>query len=616
MCFDALTPTRYTDDGFRREYTTLRRLLTLCLFFLTLPACQAFDNSAELLALPPTPVNVGELAPRGAPSLDELPLLAAYQEAVREALAAPVPILVLDDETLTAEMQMAQTTAINDMRLQPFLYSDTGEPLRTEVFGIYPLRDSDMSSFTTSCAEQSCYRVELYNFALNLTIVAKVNATTSTLLEISTLTNAQPDIPPHLREIAIEIATQSTDVRQALGFVPTPNAALMAETKTSLNNTLCERSQHLCVAPTFVSGGQALWAIVDLTAGRLVGTRWTWVGWTGDAATPAPYATTVPFITERNLQNDVIIRNYCETNTALERDGWRMDYILTSSDGLRISDVTFGEQPIFTSVKLVDWHVSYSRTEGFGYSDAVGCPVFSQAAVIAVTPPRVEDIMVNGEVAGFALIQDFWSELWPQPCNYYYRQRYEFYRDGRFRPVVASVGRGCGDDGTYRPVTRIELPEAAEFAAWTGDSWQDWTEEGWAAQADSPTDDNGYPFRISTSSGGGFYIEPSTGQFGDEGRGDDALIYVTKLHADRDEGSADMVTIGPCCNEDYQQGPERFIEPEPLSDDTLVIWYVAQLQNESAAGLQYCWSESVLQDGVYVPVEYPCPSGAMFVPLD
>jgi hypothetical protein len=592
--------------------------VTICLLCLLIPilsACQTFNNSADLLALPPTPVNAGELAPRATLSADDLPLLAAYQEAVRAALAAPVPILLLDHDEMTDEMRAAQTAVVNDMRLGQFLYSDVGEPLRVEVFGVYPLRDSDMSTFTSACANEACYRVELYNFALNLTIIAKVSATRARLLELSTLTNAQPDIPPHLRDIALEIATQSPEVRQALGFAPTPDAALMAETKTSLNNTLCERSQHLCVAPTFVSGGQALWAIVDLTAARLVGTRWTWVGWTGDAATPAPDATLVPFITERSLQNEVIIRDYCETNTALERDGWRMDYILTSSDGLRISDVTFGGAAIFESVKLVDWHVSYSRTEGFGYSDAVGCPVFSQAAVIAVTPPRVEDITEGGEVVGFALIQDFWSELWPQPCNYYYRQSYEFYQDGRFRPVVASVGRGCGDDGTYRPVTRIALPEAARFAAWTGSAWQDWTEEGWVAQADTPADSSGSPFRISTASGDGFYIQPSSGQFGDGGRGDNALIYVTRLHPDRDEGNSDLVTIGPCCNEDYQQGPERFIEPEPLGDDPLVIWYVAQLENEGAEGLQYCWSESVLQDGVYVPIEYPCPSGALFVPL-
>ena len=41
----------------------------------------------------------------------------------------------------------------------------------------------------------------------------------------------------------------------------------------------------------------------------------------------------------------------------------------------------------------MDWHVSYSKIDGFGYSDAVGCPEFSQAAVVAVSDPKVSEII-------------------------------------------------------------------------------------------------------------------------------------------------------------------------------------------------------------------------------
>ena len=79
-----------------------------------------------------------------------------------------------------------------------------------------------------------------------------------------------------------------------------------------------------------------------------------------------------------------------------------------------------------------------------------------------------------------------------------------------------------------------------------------------------------------------------------------------------------MTTIGPCCNTDYQQGPEKFIdaEPEAITDAPLVIWYVAQIKNDDTPGAQYCWAESVLEDGVYVPETYPCPSGPMLVPVN
>ncbi|MFZ8507299.1 hypothetical protein ACO1M3_13835, partial [Staphylococcus aureus] len=86
-----------------------------------------------------------------------------------------------------------------------------------------------------------------------------------------------------------------------------------------------------------------------------------------------------------------------------------MDYLLTGSDGLMISNVKYKSQQVINSAKLVDWHVSYSGTDGFGYSDAVGCPVFSEAAVVATEPPQVANIMEADTVAGFMLEQKFFS---------------------------------------------------------------------------------------------------------------------------------------------------------------------------------------------------------------
>ena len=96
-----------------------------------------------------------------------------------------------------------------------------------------------------------------------------------------------------------------------------------------MNKTKCERSKHLCVAPTFVvTGEKALWAIVDLTDLALVGVRWTQVGTTGKP------------VTEKSLQNEVLTKQFCETNNSLDKNGWKLNYILTGSDGLKISDVT------------------------------------------------------------------------------------------------------------------------------------------------------------------------------------------------------------------------------------------------------------------------------------
>jgi hypothetical protein len=366
----------------------------------------------------------------------------------------------------------------------------------------------------------------------------------------------------------------------------------------------------LCVAPTFVKEGKALWAIVDLTDYRLVGIRWTNVGDMGKKA---------PLVTEKRLQDDKITSCYCEVEQPLKKNGWDMKYMLTSSDGLQISNVSFNGKKILRNAKLVDWHVSYSGTDGFGYSDAVGCPYFSQSAVVAWDIPKVIKLKddANNEI-GFVLEQTFRSEGWPTPCNYNYKQRFEFYNDGRFRMAAASLGRGCGTDGTYRPVFRIAFEgDKNNFYENQNSSWQVWQKEKWQLQnAQTNYTPEGYQYKI-TDGASGFYLSPGKGQFKDGGKNDNSYVYVTKNVTGREEGESDLVTIGPCCNTDYKQGPEKFIEPNPedIQNTSLVVWYVGQMKNNGNKGEEYCWAESVLENGVYVTKVYPCFCGPMFTPL-
>jgi hypothetical protein len=527
---------------------------------------------------------------------------------VNASLQQTQPILPLIGD-LTPEQRQAQEIALRD----PNLVNDarnpqTGETLRSEVFGIYPLRESDFTEATAACLTQRCYRVELYHYAYNMTITAVVDLNTETTITINRIPDTQPDIPPHLTELAVQIAVRSPEVANALGFAPGEGAAVMPNIKTALNQSRCERSRHLCVAPTFLQGERALWAIVDLTDYKLVGVRWTNLGHSSGVA-----------LTETTLENDVVMANFCDKSTTLAREGWEMEYILTSSDGLRIADVQFDGQPVIDNAKLVDWHVSYSNTGGFGYSDAIGCPVFSQAAVIAFSGPTVEEVREGGKATGFALVQDFFSELWPLPCNYYYQQRYEFYHDGRFRIEAINLGRGCGNNGAYRPVLRIRLAGSQyTFAEWDGQDWQDWHQEQWRLQTDqSAYTLEGYQYRLLDQQGHGFFVLPNRGQLDEKGRSDNAYTYVTRYHADVDEGESDLITIGPCCNEDHQQGPEKFMTtPEEITGQPLVLWYVPQLKNDDTPGQEYCWSDARLEAGVYVPKVWPCAAGLFFVPIE
>jgi hypothetical protein len=576
-------------------------------FFLLVIASFSFAcNRTNSVSVPSSIKNDGETATLFPRETSQTELVKQRIEKIKETLKLEPPILLA--ENLDEFQTTAQVAAIKDARFTENIRDENSkEALFNQIFAVNPLRDGDFTNATANCKQSKCYRVEMYNFAKNLTINAFVDVNANQVLAVNKIPNTQPDVPQSLQNLVLDIAVNSPEVLQTLGYKPDQKDLLMSATKTALNKTRCERSLHLCVAPTLVKGEKALWTIVDLTDLAVVGVRWTQVG------------NVEKTVTERRIEDEYLTAKYCETKTSVEKNGWKLDYMLTNSDGLKIEAVSFNGKPVLNSAKLVDWHVSYSKNEGFGYSDAVGCPYFSHAAVIASEAPKVAELVKNGQTVGFAIEQKYVSEGYPNPCNYSYLQSYEFYNNGSFRPAVASLGRGCGNDGTYRPVTRISFAgEQNTLAEWNGNGWKNWISEAWAMQKpDTIYTKEGFQFKLSDVSGQGFYIEPNRGQFGDNSRGDFAYLYATKNAEDRDEGESDLVTIGPCCNTDYKQGPEKFIEPAPenIENSPLVLWYVSQMKNDDTKGKEYCWAEKYVENGVYKIKVSPCNSGAMFVPI-
>jgi hypothetical protein len=548
----------------------------------------------------PTAADPGRLVERSTPEA-AAPLLATRSAQVRGALASDSPILTLGG--LGEAEGLAQQLATADGRVRAATTAADGRPLRAEVFGVYPLAPGDTATAPEGCAGGACYRVEIYNYANDSTILAIVDPAAGLVRSVVPLADTQPTVvPQHLMDLAAQIAIAAPEVREELGLAPDAAMIQQPQMKVQFRASVCERSRHLCVAPIFVWGERALWVIVDLVDYNIVGLRWTELG----ESSRRP-------VTEQRLQDDVVTAQFCERATELARDGWSLRYTLTGSDGLRIDDVRFGGAPVLRSAKLVDVHISYSSREGFGYSDALGCPSFSAAAVVAWNGPAVLPLAGGG----FALEQRFRSELWPTPCNYAYVQRYEFAPDGSFRVAIINEGRGCGTDGTYRPVLRIApAAESLGFAAWDGQGWRGWEREGWQLQSEGATTAEGYQYRLADAAGAGWYIEPGQGAGGAGDPGDNAYLYVSRHPADRDEGESDLPTLGDCCNSDERQGPERFLEPaEPLGDAPLVIWYVPQLRNAGTPGAERCWADARLEDGVFVPVVWPCSAGPRFVPL-
>ncbi len=536
-----------------------------------------------------------------------------YIERVQKSLKSNPPILTIDSINLpNQDAIIAQNIIVKTPQFLRFTrHPKTNIPLRNEIMTVRQALAGDTSNKNSAKLKNcngNCYRIEMYNYFYNMSTIAFVNVNSREVLSIDTYSDTQPDLNENLKEMAIAIAKNSNLVQKELNGAnidPT-----MSQIKTSLKNSRCERSHHLCVAPTFVVGNRALWAIVDLTDGDLVGTRWTELGNSGPPVE----------VTERQLENEFVFSEFCETSRHFKQGDWQFDYQITSSDGLEITHVQYKNKTVMNSAKLLDWHVSYSSREGFGYSDAIGCPLFSSAVVIAYQGPQIQKIRKNDQEQGFAFIQDFRQPPWPTPCNYRYEQRFEFYNDGRFRVAAADYGRGCGTDGTYRPIIRmdIEVDQNNEiFSQWNGDSWQQWSKEQWQLQTnDTAYTKEGYLFKINNNQNQGFYIEPNRGQFNDGSKGDFAFSYVTVNHKNKDEGKNDMVTMGSCCNTNYQQGPEQFITPsEPLDKQNLVLWYVPQIKNNGTPGKEYCWADTRVENGIKKIKVWPCYAGPMFIPI-
>ena len=544
--------------------------------------------------------------------ITKVPELAYYYKKLTESLQNDPPVLMLDESEIRDEKQKkAQQIALNDSDfIRDVYHSETKEPIRNEIMNVRKALPSDIPK-SIKCEKENCYRVSMYNYFWNSTTVALVDVKNDSIIKVKHIIDGQAELNKRLTDIAINIAINSPEVIEALGINPAEKEATMSNVKTAMNGTKCERSKHLCVAPTFLNhlNKRALWAIVDLTDWKLVGIAWTELGEYGP----------IPKTTEMEMQNEFVMEHFCEQNNDTTFGDWKVNYRLTSSDGLEVFDVKYKNNTVIRSSKIVDWHVSYLYKEGMGYSDATGCPMFSSSAVVAFNGPYVETILdKNGKKNGHALVQDFRSPIWPAPCNYRYQSRFEFYDDGSFRITGVNHGRGCNTDGVYKPVFRMDIVAnegSQNFATWDGQKWDKWNNEKWADQKNAKYTKEGYWMKLSSEKGNGYYIEPGNGQF-EHNRGDSAFLYVSAWHSDIDEGDTDMVTMGTCCSYDYKQGPEKYLVPsENLDGEHFIIWYVPRMHNDNSKNNEYCWATTIVEDGKMKIKTWPGIVGPKFIPF-
>ena len=558
-------------------------------------------NKTEASNILPATISVESLLPI-------IPTLADYHTQKLAVLASKLPVILLSDtEIKSEEERLVQQIAIQDADfIRDIFLEETKEPLHTEIMNIRRSIEKELFQHKIGYNKGSGlpFRVELYNFYHNTTTLAFVDVPSRSVLKVVYFQSGPPTINERLKSLAVEIALHTPEVLAEIGA---GREEILTSFYPKFESTKCERSRHLCIAPVFTINKKSITVIVDLTDNHVVGIHSEKIN-TENRKT---------IVTERTLQNEYVMSEFCGKLNSMSKDNWDVNYELTSSDGLEIKQVKFNQKEVIESAKLLDWHVNYTFKDGFGYSDAMGCPMFSAAAVVAFNGPSVEEIIVEGEVVGFALIQDFRSPVWPMACNYRYENRYEFYTDGRFRITGVNKGLGCGVDGWYRPVFRIDLAnsknESVKF--WNGVDWEMWTKEAWHLQdKEAKYSPEGYLFQLTDAAGKGYYVEPGRGQFSDGGRGDNAYSYISVKH--KGEGEDDVPTIGDCCNDTYKQGPEKFLEPaEDLAGNNLVLWYVPQMKNDGRSGQEYCWASTSVKAGQANHQTWAGVVGPMFVPI-
>lgn len=324
----------------------------------------------------------------------------------------------------------------------------------------------------------------------------------------------------------------------------------------------------------------------------------------------------------------------CPAPGSVNQDGWTLSYETSSNDGLRISNVTYQGRTVLTSASLPEWHVDYNGeyANSPGFRDVMGCGGSGGGFLILPYGETEQRDLVEGSTkVGFEVVQDFRMSQWGDECNYRYDQHYQFFADGRFRIVAGSYGKGCGTDPAmeqpvYRPVIRIDIAvngdDSDSFAFWDGQEWAFQQTE----IVRTPYVSNFGPHQLNSanqgwlvvdSSGQGYTIEPGLGQFNDGGIGDNPFIYVTRHKPAEGDTDLPSWSIDYCCYDDLQQGPNLFVNDEPIGSTNLVLWYVSQSVTDRLPEIEdgdgrFCWTVS----GEPTPETYPCFTGPLFRPFE
>ncbi|MEO8405114.1 MAG: hypothetical protein ABI480_10975, partial [Chitinophagaceae bacterium] len=164
------------------------RFLFPCILLILLASCnnqqQADHNTATDTSYAATSYINSD------PADSSIAIVSARSKRIDSALAQPVPVLFL--QNIDNNKALAQIIASNDPRFRETLFDKaSGKPYLNEVFNIYAARPQEIPAGADA---SSVYRVEMYNYALNLTTVSLVDISAQQVIAVNTLPQTQPDL--------------------------------------------------------------------------------------------------------------------------------------------------------------------------------------------------------------------------------------------------------------------------------------------------------------------------------------------------------------------------------------------------------------------------------------
>lgn len=158
-------------------------------------------------------------------------LLDERKREIEAVLKLNKPVLLVKQTDIKSSSEIQDIFMSNSKLDKFFVEPSSQKKMLNEIFSISKARPSDLPNGSEMMNMENIYRVEMYNYALNASIIGFVDLAHKQVINIIFYRETQPDIPPHLVELAMEMAINDTAVINEYGEHKLDQKPIMAGTK-------------------------------------------------------------------------------------------------------------------------------------------------------------------------------------------------------------------------------------------------------------------------------------------------------------------------------------------------------------------------------------------------